>query len=130
VGVLKMLFALGDLREHLNEVVKLDPRYAYGGAYRTLGLIDEKLPGILGGDNDRARDYYEKAIAVAPDEPLNFLYLARLQHEEYDDHAGAAESARRGLGVPQPTPDRIEALEAIHDLEELIVREREHAAAK
>ncbi|MBI3556214.1 MAG: hypothetical protein HY074_08120 [Deltaproteobacteria bacterium] len=66
VGIFKMFFALGDLRDHLNEVIKIDPHYAYGGAYRMLGVIEQKLPGILGGSNRRAQDYFEKAIEISP----------------------------------------------------------------
>src|SRR6185295_3326687 len=65
VGVFKMLSALGRVKERLHHVIELDPAYAYGGAFRLLGLIDQKLPGFLGGDNERARGYFEKAIRVA-----------------------------------------------------------------
>lgn len=116
VGVFKMYFALGDLREHLNQVVKLEPQYASGGAYRLLGLIEQKLPGILGGDNDRAKEYFEKALAVAPDEPLNYLFLAKLQRDDLDDAQGALATARRGLEVPPPQADHIEAVDAVVDL--------------
>lgn len=116
VGALKMLFALGDLREHLQAVVALDARYAYGGAYRILGLIDERLPGIFGGDNDRAKDYFQKAINVGPEEPLNYLFMARLLRDDFDDPKDAAVSVKRGLEVPKPGSDRIESLEALDAL--------------
>ena len=66
VGVFKMLFSLQEIEEHLKQTLKLKPAYVNGGAYRLLGLIEQKLPGILGGSNSRARDYFEKAISIAP----------------------------------------------------------------
>ncbi|MBI3541936.1 MAG: hypothetical protein HY075_01495, partial [Deltaproteobacteria bacterium] len=123
VGALKMLFALGELRDHLKLVNELDPRYAFGGAHRMLGMIEWKLPGILGGSNDRAREHFEKALAIAPDEPLNYLFLARMQAEDLDDHEGAASTARRGLDVPTPPDERLESLEALMDLKQLLEKE-------
>lgn len=116
VGPLKLLFQLGELKEHLNKVIELEPGYAFGGAYRLLGLIDQKLPGLFGGDNDRAREYFEKAIAIAPDEPLNYLFLARLLRDDLDKPTEAMELARRGLQVKPPGSDRLEALDALEDL--------------
>src|SRR5205807_8794803 len=54
-GVFKMIFTLGSVNDHLKQAAEADPAYAYGGAYRVLGRIQEKLPGILGGSNSRAK---------------------------------------------------------------------------
>ena len=117
VGVFKMLFSLNDIQDHLKASLAIDPKLAYGGAYRLLGLIKEKLPGLLGGDDDKAKEYFEKAIETAPDEPLNFLFLARLLEERLDDHNGALAIAQKGLKIPTPTPDRLEAIDALKDLQ-------------
>ncbi len=130
VGIFKMFFALGDLRDHLNEVVKIDPHYGYGGAYRMLGMIEQKLPGILGGSNDRAREYFDKAIEISPDEPLNYLFLVRLQRDDLDDLTSALLTARRGVAVPTPATDRIEALEAISDLKVFLEQEAARSIAR
>jgi hypothetical protein len=118
VGVFKMFFSLGDIRDHLKESVRIDPTYANAGAYRLLGLIEQKLPGILGGSDDRARDYFEKAISTSPGEPLNYLFLSNLYKDAFDDQAKALSAAKRGLGVPPPSADRIESLEALVTLRE------------
>lgn len=120
VGVFKMLFTLGGIREHLKKSIEADPYYAYGGAYRLLGLIDQKLPGILGGNNDDAKSYFEKAISHAPHEPLNYLFLAKLLKDAYDDEKGALKMAQKGLSVPEPTPDRLEARDALKNLQEFV----------
>lgn len=118
VGVLKMLFTLGDIQNHLRESARMDPGYVYGGAYRLLGTIEEKLPGILGGSSDRARDFYEKAIAQSPDEPLNRLFLARLLDREFSDRAGAITIALPGTSDSVLSPERVESLEARRELQE------------
>lgn len=118
VGVVKMLFTLGDIREHLRESARIDSGYAYGGAYRLLGTIEEKLPGILGGSNDRAREYYEKAVEKSPDEPLNRLFLARLLADEFSDKAAAAKVAQAGLSETPLPAERVESIEARKELQQ------------
>jgi tetratricopeptide (TPR) repeat protein len=116
VGVFKMISSLGAVKDRLQRVIELDPGYAYGGAYRLLGLIEQRLPGILGGDNDRAREYFEKAIEAAPDEPLNYLFMARLMANDLGDPAQAESYALRGLQAVPADASRIESFEALKDL--------------
>jgi tetratricopeptide (TPR) repeat protein len=119
-GSVKTYFLLSEIQDLLNKSIAIDPSYAYGGAYRLLGLIEWKLPGILGGSNSRAIDYFQKAIAVAPDEPLNFLFLAQLYENTLSDHKKARETAQKGLSVPPPSVERLEALDALNDLKKLL----------
>lgn len=120
IGILKLLFALGTLEEYLKKSIELQPDYAYAGAYRLLGTVEEKLPGIFGGSDDEARRYYELAIQTAPEEPLNYIFLARLLENEFDERGEALRIANLGLKVPAPTPDRLEAADALKDLETFI----------
>lgn len=126
-GVLKTLFSLASVEKHLEKSIQLDPTYAYAGAYRLLGLIEQKLPGILGGNNDEARAHFENALKFGPEEPLNYLFMARLLEEEFDERNGAIQIAKRGLEVPPPTPERLEALDALKDLKKFI---EEHPTSK
>lgn len=112
VGVFKMLFSLSEIEDHLKTSLKLDPTYAGGGAYRLLGLIEQKLPGILGGSNGRAREYFEKAIAASPGEPLNYQFLAALEHDDLGLKDPARSTALKGLSITGIAPDRLESLEA------------------
>ena len=58
-------------------------------------MIEQAVPGVFGGSNSRARGYFEKAIETSPDEPLNYLALAKLLEEELDEHQEAMEIARK-----------------------------------
>lgn len=116
VGIIKMLFSLNSIQDHLKRSIAADPKYAYGGAYRTLGLINQKVPGIFGGSNKRARENFEKAIEVAPDEALNYLFMVRLLIDEYEDPKTAMEYAQKAVKIPTPTPDRLECIDAIEEL--------------
>jgi tetratricopeptide (TPR) repeat protein len=121
-GAIKTLSALPKVKDHLNRVLELEPAYAYGGAYRLLGTIEEKLPGILGGDNDRARVYFEKAIAISPDEPLNYLFMAKLLADDFGDRDSARKYAERGLKLKLHDPTRVESMEALGDLRTLLAK--------
>ncbi len=119
VGVFKMLFSLNEVREHLRATLKLEPGYANAGAYRLLGVIERKLPGILGGNDDRALENFRSAVATSPDEPLNYLFLARelLERGKTPEAVAAAEQGIRVSGLPA---ERVESIEAQADLRALL----------
>ncbi len=116
VGIFKSISVLPVVEAQLQETIRLDPTYAGAGAYRILGIIQQKLPGILGGSNRRAREYFEKSIALAPDEPLGFLFLARFEKSVEDDADAARRLVKRALAIPPEKLDRLESIEAREEL--------------
>ncbi len=120
VGVFKMYFGLSEVESLLKKSIELDPKYAFSGAYRLLGLIQQKLPSVLGGDNDRAKEYFEKAIQSSPDEPLNYLFLAELLRDKFDEPEEALRVARKGALVQKIDAERLEALEAREKLQKWV----------
>ncbi|MCC7441570.1 MAG: hypothetical protein IT285_08055 [Bdellovibrionales bacterium] len=120
VGVFKMLFAINVIEKHLKASLEAAPGYAHGGAHRLLGLIEQKLPGILGGNDDEAKEHFERAIAAAPDEPLNYLFLAELLDDAFDDRKEAIKVVHNGLSQPEPAPDRLESTESRQQLMDLL----------
>lgn len=116
VGVVKMLFSVQEIEAHLKRTLELYPGYAHAGAFRLLGLIEQKLPGIFGGSNDRAFAYFHKAIDQAPDEPLNYQFLAALLFDDMGKKDDARKIAEQGLALPEPPLDRLESREAKREL--------------
>ena len=66
----------------LIKVTELDPAYAYGGAFRALGVIYAKAPNFspfrrgITKDLDKSLEYLRHSIKLAPDYSLNHLFLA------------------------------------------------------
>ena len=77
-GVLKSLALVDPSKEAMNRVIELDPKFEYGGAYRVLGRIYYKLPGLMGGSNKKALEYLQKAVEIGPDRLLNRIFLAEV----------------------------------------------------
>jgi len=81
------------------KVIKLDPKYDHGGAYRILGQIYTKLPQSVGRpdsvvrDLDKAEEYLRKAMRIDPDYPENHLYLAETLFEKEKFAEATAELA-------------------------------------
>ena len=67
---------IDEAKQQMAKVMKLDPDYDYGGAYRILGRMYALLPGIVGGDYDKAEQMLSKACKIGPQYLLNHLYLA------------------------------------------------------
>ncbi len=128
VGVIKMLFSVRQIRSHLKQSLALDPRLANGAAARTLALIDQKLPRVLGGSHKRAKAYFEQAIELDPDEPLNYLYYAEFLNKTKRDPKAALVIAERGRLVPQPPAARLESLSAVEDLTTLVAALKQRVA--
>jgi len=65
-------------------VLKLDPDFAYGGAYRILAQIYTHVPltaarvGDITRNLELAKEYLEKSKQIAPDYPENSLYLSEV----------------------------------------------------
>jgi tetratricopeptide (TPR) repeat protein len=51
-----------------------------------LGRLLSKLPGVFGGDTEKARRHLEEAVRIAPEFSTNHLYLAEIfiQKKNYD----------------------------------------------
>lgn len=80
-GGFKALKLVDVTEQQMETVIKLDPAYDYGGAYRVLGRLHTKLPFIVGGDKDKAERYLRLALKLGPKYMLNHLYLADLLME-------------------------------------------------
>lgn len=93
-GVKKMI-------DDCETVIRLDPKYDHGGAYRILGQIYTKLPQTTGRpdsvtrDLDKAEDFLRQAVRAGPDYPENHIFLAEtlLEKEKYAEAAAELDTA-------------------------------------
>ncbi|MBN2136154.1 MAG: hypothetical protein JW737_10510 [Acidobacteria bacterium] len=101
-GVTKSLSIRGDLEEFMKKTVAIDPVLEGGGAYRVLGRLKFRLPGLFGGDNDESIAYLKKAIEVGPTNSMNYIFLAETLMDE-DDYKGAKDALEKVINM-QPDP--------------------------
>jgi hypothetical protein len=82
-------FAAMKVYQSVNRAVqataRLDPTVDRGGPDRFLGSFYAEAPGIAGGDLDKSRAAFERALAIAPDDPETLVaqarYYARRAHD-------------------------------------------------
>jgi tetratricopeptide (TPR) repeat protein len=77
-GVMKSLALVDPIKEEMAAVIKANPAYEDGGAYRVLGRLYFKLPGLAGGSNAKAVENLKRAVELGPRRWLNHLYLAEV----------------------------------------------------
>ncbi|MGI9056471.1 MAG: tetratricopeptide repeat protein [Pyrinomonadaceae bacterium] len=69
------LNSVDDIRETMNKVIAIDPKYQGASAYDALAQI-ELSTGIIGGKPEKAVEYLEKALAIGADNTYIHLHLA------------------------------------------------------
>lgn len=77
-GGLKGLRALQRARGELARAGAISEAYHGAGARRVLGRLDHKAPWLLGGSLRRARDNYDRALELAPNNSVTLIYAAEL----------------------------------------------------
>jgi Tfp pilus assembly protein PilF len=90
----------------LDQAEQIDPDALDGSVYTSLGSLYYQVPGwpVAFGNDDKARSYLEKALAVNPQgiDP-NYFYGDFLMSQK--DYQGAIEAFERALAAPA-RPDR------------------------
>ncbi|MFH1059496.1 MAG: TRAP transporter TatT component family protein [Pseudomonadota bacterium] len=81
-GIMKSLSLVDPIKEEMNWVISKDPKYENGGPYRVLGRLYFKLPGLFGGDTDKAIANLKQAVQTGPSRWINHLYLAEVYLKE------------------------------------------------
>ncbi|MCB0272870.1 MAG: hypothetical protein KDD46_07640 [Bdellovibrionales bacterium] len=74
-GIFKSLKLLKPMQRALEEVIRIDPHFEEGSAYRVQGIIDYKVPGILGGNKKRAEKLLLQAYNYNNHNPYHLYYL-------------------------------------------------------
>ncbi len=108
-GGLDALDRVKQARQLLLKAEKIDPGALDGSVYTSLGSLHYMVPGwpISFGDNDKARDYLDKALAINPQgiDPNYFEGDFLFNQQDYE---GAAAALHRALDAP-PRPGREDA---------------------
>lgn len=91
-GGIKALGPAKKVRAEMETVLKLNDRYAEGGAYLALGELDRQVPRLFGGNLNRAITRLETGVKLVPQNLEMKCSLA----EAYRD-AGRKDDARRML---------------------------------
>lgn len=83
----------------LSRSIDIDPGYHAAGPLRVIARLQHKLPSMLGGGALRARENYERALSLAPENTVTRIYFAELLQE-----MGSLEEARRELEAVLRSP--------------------------
>jgi len=65
-GITATLKYKNRIRTLASQVEKLDPKYFYGAAFRYFGAYYAVAPGFAGGDMNKSKKSFQKAISIAP----------------------------------------------------------------
>jgi len=84
----KALLALLEARRDLKRACEISEEYHGAGPLRVLGRLEHKsakvlpkvIPKVMGGGSlERSRNYYDRALAIAPTNSVTLVYAAELE---------------------------------------------------
>jgi tetratricopeptide (TPR) repeat protein len=120
VSILAGLSEIDEIKREMEAVLKLDEGYQAGSAYMVLGQVYLEAPRLLGGDTQKAIDYFQKGLRFGPNNALLRWHLA----QAYAD-ANRQEDARKEIETlqamkvdPGYEPEHKEAVEKARQLAE------------
>jgi len=119
---------VGDkIRRYAEIGIALDERYDEAAGHRLLGRLHDqapKVPFFTGWvDRDKAVSELRRAVALAPDNDLNQLYLAEALLDHQPAKAAEAREILRRLIAKQPSSNKVvEDEKAIADARALLAR--------
>jgi tetratricopeptide (TPR) repeat protein len=90
-----------DIKREMESVLKIDERYEGGSAYLGLGQLYLQAPRVLGGDTNKAIEYFEKGLKIDPNNSMMHLNLAQAYHSEHRD----SEAQKHIDYIMKMTPD-------------------------
>lgn len=99
-GTFSNLFGIGTVRKLNEKAASLAPDYFYGGPDRFFCAYYTKLPGLFGGDRDKAIEHGRRAVESFPDYAGNRYFLAEAYRK-----AGMTDLARKELAAAAALPD-------------------------
>lgn len=111
---------IAEIKSEMETVIKLDEGFQAGSAYMVLGQVYLESPRLLGGDAQKAIEYFQKGLKFGPNNALLRWHLA----QAYSD-ANRTEDARKEIDTlltmkvdPGYEPEHKEALENAKKLAE------------
>ena len=101
VGAMSAMKVAKAARAALEQAEKLDPKALSGGIYASLGALYSKVPGgFIGfGDDTLAAQYFEKALAVDPDNIDNNYFYGEFLLDQ-GDYGRARTVLEHALAAP------------------------------
>lgn len=117
------------VRDWAETLVLLDERFESGGGHRVLGRLHAeapKVPLVTGWvDRDRAVAELEKAVAIAPQDLANRLFLAEALLDHHPARRARALALLREVASASPRPEqRVEDAAIVADATRRLERER------
>jgi tetratricopeptide (TPR) repeat protein len=120
ISMLAGLSEIEEIKHEMEAVLKLDEGFQAGSAYMVLGQVYLEAPRLLGGDTQKAIDYFQKGLQFGPNNALLRWHLA----QAYAD-ANRKEDARKEIDTlltmkvdPGYEPEHKEAMEKAQQLAE------------
>lgn len=105
-GTGTILFHKSRVKKQIEHVLSLDEKFFYAAAHRYLGAYYAVAPGFSGGDIEKSKEHFDKALAIAPDYfATRVLYATEYAVKAQDADLYKAQLETVINGKPETLPD-------------------------
>ena len=99
-GVMSSLKYKSQILSMIGKVEKLNPDYFYGAVDRYMGGYYAIAPGIAGGDMDKSKEHFKKAMAKAPENLGSKVFYAEVYLTKEDEEKEFEKVLNEVLAAP------------------------------
>jgi tetratricopeptide (TPR) repeat protein len=99
---LRALRALIGAKGELERASRISQEYHDAGPLRVLGRLKHKAPWFVGGSLSRSREYFDRALSIAPRNSVTLIYAAELARDT-GDRRRAVELLNQIIALPDDT---------------------------
>jgi tetratricopeptide (TPR) repeat protein len=105
--------SIDEIREAMNKVLEIDPKYQNASAYDGLAQLELSTAGLMGGKPEKAVEYLETALKIEDDNSYLHLHLAEayLATNKKDEAKKQLEYVLKMKPNPDYVPEHTETVE-------------------
>jgi len=100
-GFTTVLGRKDEIRKYSDRVLSIDEKWFFGAAHRYFGSFYAKAPAFAGGDMEKSKEHFDKAIEIGPNYLATYVLIAEFYMTKQGDRDGFDKYLKHVLDTPE-----------------------------
>ncbi|HEV8323293.1 MAG TPA: TRAP transporter TatT component family protein [Myxococcota bacterium] len=107
-GFTTVLGRKDEIKKYSERVLSIDEKWFFGAAHRYFGSFYAKAPAFAGGDMEKSKEHFDKAIEIGPNYVATYVLIAEFYMTKQGDREGFEKYLKHVLDTPDDVlPDYV-----------------------